>query len=255
MVAILTSSVGGYYKVNGKRYPTELPNTNRFREILSSWWMENARVLFFPGWPESFEMNDENRNTLSASFSMSGLSVSEFSICDNRKMEYDLSAYDVVILGGGHVPTQNRFFERLGLKQALQDFSGLLIAWSAGSMNCGETVYALPEDEGEGIDPEYHRFLQGLGITKAQIIPHYQRTKDEMVDGMRVIEDMAIPDSMGRCFYCLVDGSFLLSIDGKETLHGEACRIRDGNIQKISEENDVLSVSFSDDLLQGWSTL
>ena len=44
----------------------------------------------------------------------------------------------MLIFPGGHVPTQNAFYHRLRLRA----FSGLVIAWSAGSMNCAETVYA-----------------------------------------------------------------------------------------------------------------
>lgn len=38
----------------------------------------------------------------------------------------------------------------IGLKERLQSWDGLLIAWSAGSMNCAEMVYAGPELLGGG---------------------------------------------------------------------------------------------------------
>lgn len=49
-----------------------------------------------------------------------------------------------IILGGGHVPTQNRFFQRIRLKELLQDWQGVILGISAGSMNSAETVYAQP---------------------------------------------------------------------------------------------------------------
>ncbi len=58
---------------------------------------------------------------------------------------------DVILLGGGHVPTQNAFMERIGLKERLRKYEGLIIGWSAGSMNCAEIVYAAPKLEGEAI--------------------------------------------------------------------------------------------------------
>ena len=70
-------------------------------------------------------------------------------------------------------------------------------------MNCAETVYAQPEEEGEAVDPAYERFLPGLGLTQKMILPHYQAIRDDVLDGLCVMEDIAYPDSMGRQFYLL----------------------------------------------------
>lgn len=80
---------------------------------------------------------------------------------------------DVILLGGGHVPTQNAFMERIGLKERLRKYEGLIIGWSAGSMNCAEIVYAAPKSEGEAIDPNYQRRISGLGLTKVNILLHF----------------------------------------------------------------------------------
>lgn len=244
MIAILTSSLGGSYKIDGKRYPTNLPNTNHLKDTITKFWNDNAKVLFISAWPTAFEKNDENRYCLNASFAMSGLSVSIFDVCDSRNeaLAKHLDNYDVVILGGGHVPTQNLFFEKLGLKQTLANYQGLVIAWSAGSMNCANIVYALPEIEGEGTDPQYKRFINGLGITKTIIIPHYQAVKEDIVDGLNVITDMAIPDSHNRTFYGLLNGSYILSIDREEKLYGEAYSISNGIITKVNDNNKVISL-------------
>lgn len=57
------------------------------------------------------------------------------------------------------VPAQNEFMKQLHLKEKLNGYKGIVIAWSAGSMNCAETVYAAPELEGEAVDPFYERGL------------------------------------------------------------------------------------------------
>jgi len=31
-------------------------------------------------------------------------------------------------------------------------------------MNCADTVYAQPEEPGEAVDPDYQRFIPGLGL-------------------------------------------------------------------------------------------
>ena len=135
------------------------------------------------------------------------------------------------------------FLRDWGLKQLLQSFDGLLIAWSAGSMNCAETVYAQPEVEGEGIDPDYQRFIPGLGVTQTMIIPHFQDVRKDIVDGLRVIEDMAYPDSMGREFLALNDGSYLVFADGVETLYGEAYEIKDGSMSQICRDGESIIYS------------
>ena len=70
-----------------------------------------------------------------------------------------LCAYDVIFLGGGHVPTQNAFFHRIGLREKIRNFDGIVIGISAGSMNSADVVYAQPELPGEAADESYQRFL------------------------------------------------------------------------------------------------
>ena len=145
---------------------------------------------------------------------------------------------DLLVLGGGHVPTQNAFFQRIGLRQMLKGYHGVIVGISAGTMNCCDPVYAQPEESGEAIDPAYQRFLPGLGVTQTMILPHYQKVKDSFVDGLHLFRDITCPDSVGRTFYALPDGSYLLGKDGVETIYGEAYRIRDGEIERISGESE-----------------
>lgn len=146
------------------------------------------------------------------------------------------------MLTGGHVPTQNRFFKKIDLKEKLYNFDGLIIAWSAGSMNCAESVYAQPELDGEGIDQEFQRFIPGLGLTKSIIIPHFQDVKTEILDGLRIIEDMAYPDSFGKEFIALNDGSFIVSGNGVEILYGEAFLIKDGELTEICKKDEYVQL-------------
>ena len=95
-------------------------------------------------------------------------------------------------------------------------------------MNCAETVYAGPELPGEAIDPNYQRWISGLGITKTNILPHFETLRDEMLDGMRLIEDITYSDSMGHEVIALNDGSYIVIDNGIETIYGEAYRIQNG---------------------------
>lgn len=106
-------------------------------------------------------------------------------------------------------------------------------------MNAAELVYAQPEEAGEAISKDYQRFLAGLGITQVQLIPHYQETKHHILDGLRVFEDITYPDSNGRCFYAICDGSFLYGNGTVETIYGEAYRIKNGALSQINAENET----------------
>lgn len=245
MISYLVSSPGGQYKVNGKRLPTSLNNDNEFVNHLKSHWKENARGLIVSASPELTEINDSIKNIFEQSFPMSGLSIAAFDICDVRNEEIiqKISEYDVVILAGGHVPTQNKFFCDINLREMLKQFDGILIGISAGTMNSAEVVYAQPELEGESTDPKYQRFLRGLGITNLMILPHYQDVKSDWMDGKRIMEDITYPDSYGRTFFALVDGSFIFIENGIQTLFGEGYMIKDGTLLQICGINEHICLA------------
>ncbi|MCM1181882.1 MAG: Type 1 glutamine amidotransferase-like domain-containing protein [Roseburia sp.] len=245
MIAYLTSHIGGSYKNNGTRIPTQLSAENGLLNSLQKHWKDNSKVLIISADADDIEVNDSIMNIFAASFPMSGLSISQMHICDNRneKLVDKISDYDVLILAGGHVPTQNKFFERIRLKERINDFDGILIGISAGTMNSAEIVYAQPELEGESIDKEYERFLSGLGITKLMILPHYQDIKDDILDGQRLFEDITYSDSYGREFYALEDGSYFVIENKTTTLFGAAYLIKDGNINQICEKDKSVCIT------------
>lgn len=240
MKAILASSLGGSVKVNGKRIPSTLMEENGLLGRIKSIWTENAKVMMICDSPNNYDRSDGIYYCLREAFPMSGLSLSSFKMCDDRNEEVieRLGETDAVILVGGHVPTQNAFMKKLGLKEKLKNYSGIVIAWSAGSMNCAEIVYAGPELEGEAIDPNYQRWISGLGLTKVNIFPHFQSLTEEVLDGLRVIEDITYADSMGHEFIALNDGSYLMIEDGTETVYGKAYRIKDGCQEQICKDGE-----------------
>lgn len=244
MLAYLTSHIGGSCKKDGVRVPARLSEENGLLESLRKNWKSRSNVLIISADADSIETNDSIRNIFAASFPMSGLSIAQMVICDGRNEEIAgrISEYDAVILAGGHVPTQNAFFEKIGLKEHMKDFDGILIGISAGTMNSAEVVYAQPELEGESIDKKYRRFLSGLGITKLMILPHYQDIKDEILDGKRLFEDITCEDSYGREFFALVDGSYIMIENGKTMLFGEAYHIKDGRIEQICDKDKKIYI-------------
>jgi len=239
MKAILTSSLGGQVKIDGKRLPAKLPETNGLLKCIKDVWKKDSKVMIISGSPEYFDKNDSVLFCLKGAFSLSELGTSEVLMCDERNKEIieRLPEIDVLILAGGHVPTQNSFMKTIGLKERLQSWDGLLIAWSAGSMNCAEMVYAGPELPGEAIDPNYQRWISGLGITKTNIFPHFETLKDEMLDGKRLIEDITYSDSMRHEIIALNNGSFIVVDNGTEVLYGEAYSIKNGEQRQICTDD------------------
>lgn len=205
-----------------------------------------CRAVYVCSDPESWDDTDLYAGLMADSMEKSGFAFSFFEVLDGRNIheaEALIRQADLIILSGGHVPTQNAFFRELDLKERLAGFDGVVLGISAGSMNSASVVYAHPELEGEALDPDYARFLPGLGLTDVNIIPHFNQIEGGTLDGLDLFEDIAIPDSVGRTFYVLPDGSYILSKDGKEELHGEAWIIRDGVMDKISEDEDILPLN------------
>lgn len=215
---------------------------NRFVEELRHCIMTPCRALYICSDPND-EGNDSWGNEDKTIFENSGFEFESFELLDGRNADRArelVKGADFIILAGGHVPTQNRFFASINLRGLLSGFDGVLLGISAGSMNSAETVYSQPEEPGEAKDPEYRRFLPGLGLTKTMLLPHYYYWKDAILDGMHAIRQIALPDSMGRTFYYIPDGSYLFIKDGIEELRGEAYMLKNGEMRQVSREGDTL---------------
>lgn len=237
MILYMTSTPGGINRATGR--PELLSNKNHFVDRLKGDWKPHSRCVLIASEPDDTKFNSAMAKTYLECFNRSGLSMDSIDVLDRRepKTVEILDRFDVVILAGGHVPTENAWFHRIRLREHLQHFRGIVIGISAGTMNCAEVVYAQPEEEGEAVNPHYQRFLEGLGLTKTKVIPHYNQTIDAVLDGKRLFQDITFPDSMGESFYCLTDGAYIRkdTKTKKEVLYGEAYLISDGEIGMISK--------------------
>ena len=241
----LTSSPTGSYRALEEPAYKGLNPENELVSNLKQDWKEDAKCLVISADPDAYMQNNEMRFFFEKKLKESGLSVQSVDICDNRNADEivkNLLSYDMIILGGGHVPTQNSFFHRIGLIPAIKEFDGIIMGISAGTMNCAETVYAQPEVPGESVSRVYKRFIEGLGLTRCNVLPHYQAVKEDMLDGKRLMEDITYPDSIGRKFYAIPDGSYILQRDGVAYIYGEAYLISEGKIEKICEQGEKLKI-------------
>ena len=243
MKLFLTSSPTGAYRSDEPPAFRGFDPANGMVEELKRYWKPDSRCLLIAAFPDAFEENEVMRSYFEGVIEDTGLSAVCLDLCDGRNGKeavQDLHSYDMIILSGGHVPTENDFFMEIGLPEQIRDFDGIVMGISAGTMNCAEIVYAQPEEPGEADSETYRKFIPGLGLTKYNILPHYQAVKDDYVDGKRLFEDITFPDSIGHIFYAIVDGTYLLQTEDRAEIHGEAYRISDGTMTRIGSEGDII---------------
>lgn len=238
MILFLTSSPCGEAP-EGVNLPFLLKEENDFLQNIKKYYKEHTKCLMICAEPWAHEFNSRIRQEYWDVFAYHGMKFDEMFMCDSRNADQFWEMFQessMIILTGGHVPTQNTFFEQIGLREALQNYEGIVMGISAGSMNAAGQVYSLPENPGESIDPNYDRFPTGLGLTEINMCPHYQMVKDWVLDGKRLFEEIAFEDSRGRCFHAFVDGSYALVENGITTLYGEIYEIKEGAMRKIRED-------------------
>ena len=239
MTAILTSSP---FVCNAPR--AILSPENGLLDHLYRLLPEHPRCLFICSDPDTPDMTDSFARDVESAFREADLEFADIWVLDRRNQgdaQLLIWKSDLVVMAGGHVPTQNRFFQEIGLKDLLKNYQGLIFGISAGTMNSADRVYAQPEAPGESV-PEFQRYMPGLGLTNINVLPHYQQVKDAMLDGKRLFEDVTYADSWGECFFSFVDGTYILIEDGVQMIFGQCGLIQDGKREEISQVNEIIIV-------------
>ena len=222
-----------------------LSNDNEFIDRIRAVLPRNPAALFVCADPEDHDGTCRFAAETTGAFAEAGIPFSSYQVLDwttARRAYALISASDLIILSGGHVPTQNAFFRKIRLRHLLRHFEGTVVGISAGSMNCADTVYVQPEEPGESA-AEFQRFAPGLGLTGVNILPHYQKVKDNYLDGLRLFEDITYADSMGNTFFALPDNSYFYQDEESLLLFGEAYRLQDGVLEKICETDECLDMA------------
>ena len=240
MVLFITSSP----YVNGADRAL-LSNDNEFIDRIRAVLPSYPRALFIAADPENRADTCRFGADTVAAFSEAGMPFQSYHILDGfnaQEAEALIGQSDLILLSGGHVPTQNAFFREIGLRGLLEGFPGVIVGISAGSMNCAEYVYAQPEEPGE-TSPDYERWLPGLDLTGVNILPHSQKGKDSILDGQRLFEDVTHPESFGNHFFALPDGSYFYQDEEGLLLCGEGYRLHDGILEQLTVNSEVLDMS------------
>lgn len=239
MIAFITSSP---FREDVDR-PT-FSNANGFVDRIRRALLPYPRCLYICSSPERHDLNCLYGADIFMGFAGDGIHFSSYQVLDARNAGRAgelVKSSDLIVLAGGHVPTQNAFFQKIGLRQLLKNHPGVVMGISAGSMNSADVVYAQPEEPGESA-PEFQRFLPGLGLTQIQILPHYQKVKNDILDGKRLFEEITFADSLGHTFYALPDFSYVVDDGNTAILYGEGYRIGNGVMQRICDHGGELKL-------------
>lgn len=220
-------------------------NANGFVDRISECLHPCPRCLYICSSPDRRDLNCRFGGDIFMAFANAGIHFASYHVLDafNAEQAGELVANsDLIVLAGGHVPTQNAFFREIGLRELLADYSGVVMGISAGSMNCADVVYAQPEEPGESASG-FQRFLPGLGLTQVNILPHYQKVKHDVLDGKRLFEDITYPDSMGNTFYVLPDFSYIMDDGDRPILCGTGYRLRNGILELLTRDGEMLDLT------------
>lgn len=235
MILFLTSSPYLY-----QHDPATLNADNEFVERLQAVLPHRPKTLFIASNPDDHEGCLEFIHVTKDAFGRAGIPLGRCTALDGRnaRWAYRLVAEsEFIIIMGGHVPTQNAFFQRIRLRRYMKKFDGVIMGISAGSMNSADIVYVQPEEEGES-SPDFPRTLRGLGLADINILPHYQQVKDYELDGQRLYEDITYADSFGRELFVFPDGSYYYQDQEESVILGEAYRLADGEMEQLTENGE-----------------
>ena len=130
----------------------ELDPANGFIEEMRRCFPSPCRALDICSNPDGWAGMDYYSGLIRTSFEDAGFQFESFRTLDSRNEEQAAELVrdsNFIVLSGGHVPTQNAFFRKIGLRELMKDYDGIVVGISAGSMNSADVVYSQPEEEGE----------------------------------------------------------------------------------------------------------
>ncbi len=236
-----TSNTKHYHKVNGKKIPNKIDNTNGIVDQIKERINENNTILYMASNPENSKEIDSYASLFFEGLALSGINFSEYLILDNRTKdnakEYIKKA-NVIFLSGGDTYIENEFFKQVHLKELLKNFDGIIIGQSAGSINMAKFVYNSPEEKEES-EPIY---FEGLGLSNINIEPHFILDTTEFNEMQLYQRKHLLEESKKRPIYALCDGSHILETNKSITVYGKAFLIKDGSIIQIGKDKGAFHI-------------
>ena len=244
MKTLIMSSTLTVYDIdeNGNEFARIIDNDNGFLDNLKKHMTSRKCMVVISGNPKKKRISDPNEITRK-SFAMSGIPYDEYIYVNDDNKEHIaeyIAKADCINLLGGHLPRANTFINELNLRELLKDYNGVIIGASGGAMNMADTVYCIPEVEGEHCDESFNRYPKGLALTNINVIPHYHLFEElKFTDGTKMLEDILLPDSKKSPMIALPDRSYIIQQGENVEIFGEAYLLKDGIIAQISQNEEI----------------
>lgn len=243
----LTSSINTNVEDEfGNKTPIKFENKNHILDDFKKYIDKYDNFLYIASDPNDYEKTDLYTSIVFKSFDLT-LPFKNYKVLDKRSIKNAKKLVrnaDFIYLAGGHVPTQNKFFNDINLKDLLKENKDAVICGvSAGSMNASSIVYSPPEEDGEAINKDYERYLKGLGLINISINPHYNNEEKIILDNLDVKKDILLPDSKKRLFFAYPDGTYILKANNKVMLYGLSYLFKDGKCFKFNDDGNIKDIT------------
>lgn len=238
MILFLTSRLNTYMiDKDGNKQTIPLENVSRVLDNIKKYLNGTNRIVYVANDPNNVLENEEKIKNIIDSFSLAGIEFNEKILLEARNKKDAkniILGADIVILSGGKILCQNKFFRSIRLKNILKRFNGIVIGISAGTMNLCKTVYNFPEEKA---DIKERKWVKGLGFYDKIIIPHFDgetNTYQIECEEVDVAGDYILPASHKKEFLGIPNGSYIL-IDGNKNVSffGEMYTIKDGKVSNF----------------------
>lgn len=238
-----TSNTKHYNEVNGKKIAKEIDNTNGIVNQLKELLTGNKTMLFIASTPNAYEGNDHYAKLIFDGLNFSDIKFDNYLLLDNRTCEF-ASEYvekaDLIFLSGGNPYAESIFFKKINLKKLLENYQGVVMGQSAGSINLALDAYNSPED-GSATD-EKTIYIEGLGLSNINIEPHFILDSTNFDENQLYQRQHILNESYKRPIYALCDGSHILETDENTVIYGESYLIKDGIISILCKDKESFKI-------------
>ena len=137
---------------------------------------------------------------------------------------------DLIYLMGGYPFSQKTFLEENGLREYLQEYSGVVLGISAGAMNMSK--YIIMVTDGATVDET--REEEGLGLVDFSVFPHCAFSGDTFAESFYIGSDLV--ESQKLLMACKEKGDvyFLQNKTETDALKISFIRVKDGKKEFVS---------------------
>lgn len=227
---------------NDQKVGSKLSTKNGFRNKIINLLKDAKNFVFICNDSSFVEHNEISAKFIFDALNDSGLNFTNYTILDNstkHNAKQILNDADFIYLQGGTIFTQNQFLKEINFKDLLKNSNAVVMGKSAGAMNLQDMVYVYPETDEEVNNPKW---VSGVGYSSYMVIPHFNLTtgNEYCFGNFNLLNDYFIPDSNGKTFYALLNGSYIYLENNVYTLYGETYKIENGVVTKICDNNNSI---------------